>query len=346
MIIDNASIKMQSSHHEQQRTQRKQTLQVNNLRPENRLQAQSGRTKDQLKLSTAAKTTAPQAQQLDLDKQITPENSLTIEIIRRMFKQLTGQDIQLFFPQDLQSKFDSVNIQMPTQAPVSTNNPEPGLIYQQSITYSEMETTTFSAQGVINTQDGQNLSFSLSLSMSRSFYLESNLTLQTGEAAKTDPLVINFAGNAAELTNTRFQFDIDADGTPDQIAGLKSNSGLLALDKNQDGKINDGSELFGPNTGNGFAELAKYDEDNNQFIDAADSIYKQLRIWQRNPDGSQQLLALGEKDIGAIFLGHVSTPFQLKAAEDNHTLGDIASSSVYFGDHGQVGTVQQINFTV
>ncbi|MDD2761116.1 MAG: hypothetical protein PHH11_12585, partial [Methylomonas sp.] len=94
----------------------------------------------------------------------------------------------------------------------------------------------------------------------------------------------------------------------------------------------------------GFTELAAYDEDNNQFIDEADPIYQQLRIWLRQPDGSEQLVALGEKNVGAIYLGHVSTPFQLKA-EDNKSLGEIASSGVYLTEQGGVGTVQQINFT-
>ncbi|WP_426993372.1 hypothetical protein [Methylomonas sp. CM2] len=158
-------------------------------------------------------------------------------------------------------------------------------------------------------------------------------------------MVINFDGTAAELSNTSFQFDIDADGTPDQIAGLKSGSGLLALDKNNDGSVNDGSELFGALTGNGFAELANYDQDGNQFIDAADAIYQKLRIWQRNADGSQQLLALGAKNVGAIYLGHLTTPFQLKD-DNNQSRAEVASSGFYLTEQGQAGSVQQLNFLV
>jgi hypothetical protein len=283
---------------------------------------------------------------VDLEKQPEAEHSLTIQIIRRMVKELTGQELKLFSPEELQSQADEVNIQEPLQAPVQQVDSGTGLLYQQSMSYFESETTSFNAEGAIKTKDGQNINFSVSLSMSRSFYMETNMSLSAGDAAKTDPLVINFAGNAAELNSTTFQFDIDANGSLDQIATLKSNSGMLALDKNQDGKINDGSELFGPISGNGFTELAKYDEDNNQFIDEADPIYKQLRIWQRHADGSQQLMALGEKNIGAIFLGHITTPFQLKAEDNNRSLGEVVSSGIYLNGNGQVGTVQQINFTV
>lgn len=268
-----------------------------------------------------------------------------MEIIRRMVKEITGQELKLFSPDELQGEADEISYQEPVRAPVQTSSGGGmGLVYERSESYFESETTSFSAEGSITTKDGKSIAFSVSLAMDRSFYMESNLSIRVGEAAKTDPLVINFDGNAAELTNTYFEFDIDANGSLDQIAMLKSNSGMLALDKNQDGVVNDGSELFGPKTGNGFEELAAYDEDNNQFIDEADSIYQQLRIWQRHADGSQQLLALGDKNVGAIYLGHVTTPFQLKA-EDNSSLGEVASSGIYLTEQGATGTLQQINFT-
>lgn len=64
---------------------------------------------------------------------------------------------------------------------------------------------------------------------------------------------------AASLTERDFAFDIDLDGHADQIAFVGTGSGFLALDRNGDGEINDGSELFGPESGDGFAELAAYD---------------------------------------------------------------------------------------
>lgn len=126
---------------------------------------------------------------------------------------------------------------------------------------------------------------------------------------------------------TRFEFDLDADGKTEQVALLKPGNAYLALAKNNDGKINDGSELFGPSTGNGFNALAKYDEDGNQFIDEADSIYNQLRLWSIDAKGHEQLIGLGEKGVGAIYLGHLNTPFELQ--QNQQTLGDIVSSSVY-----------------
>ena len=65
-----------------------------------------------------------------------------------------------------------------------------------------------------------------------------------------------------------------SDGRKDNISFVQPGSGFLAVDKNNDGKINNGKELFGPNTGNGFDELAKYDSDGNQWIDESDPSLK------------------------------------------------------------------------
>jgi hypothetical protein len=87
-----------------------------------------------------------------------------------------------------------------------------------------------------------------------------------------------------------------------------------------------------------------FDDDGNHFIDEGDAIYKRLRIWSFNEDGSQQLVALGNKNIGAIFLGHVTSPFQLKD-DSNNSLGEVASSGIYLTEQGSVGVIQQINLT-
>jgi hypothetical protein len=80
--------------------------------------------------------------------------------------------------------------------------------------------------------------------------------------------------------------------------------------------------LFGPTTENGFGELSAYDEDGNDFIDEGDSIYQQLRIWQKDADGEDRLIALGQAGVGAIYLGSVATPFQVKDI-DNQLLGAV-----------------------
>jgi len=100
------------------------------------------------------------------------------------------------------------------------------------------------------------------MTMSREFSQETNLTIRAGDALK-DPLVINLTGAPVALSQDKFAFDLNADGQNEQIGMVKSGSGFLVLDKNHDGIVNDGSELFGPTSGNGYQELAAYDGDKN-----------------------------------------------------------------------------------
>ena len=80
------------------------------------------------------------------------------------------------------------------------------------------------------------------------------------------PLVINLDSNVTTLSDQKFMFDIDSDGILDSISYLNKGSGYLALDKNGDGVINDGNELFGTKSGDGFYDLSRYDEDHNGIV--------------------------------------------------------------------------------
>ncbi len=117
-----------------------------------------------------------------------------------------------------------------------------------------------------------------------------------------DPLVINFDGKSTELSSEKFEFDLDSDGRKDQISMLKGNSGYLALDRNNNGKIDDGSELFGAKSGDGFADLAILDSNFDGVINSDDTIYDRLRIWRKNENGEDRLVALGEAGVGVIHL--------------------------------------------
>ena len=182
--------------------------------------------------------------------------------------------------------------------------------------------------------------------MSRSYYEESSTTVTIGDTRQLqDPLVLNFDGEAAQLTDQRFAFDLDSDGDKESINFVAGGSGFLALDKNGDGKVNDGSELFGAQSGNGFAELSGYDSDRNGWIDENDAAYTQLRVWTKDSAGNDQLSTLKQANVGAINLSSVATPFDLKDSS-NALLGQIRSSSVYLTDDGKAGTVQQVDLTV
>ena len=206
----------------------------------------------------------------------------------------------------------------------------------------ESENTHFAAQGIIKTNDGQEIEFSLYLGMSREHISHESLTLRAGDAAKIDPQVINFDGSAADLTSMRFTFDLDLDGEEEVIPFVRPGSGFLALDINKDGKINNGTELFGPRTGNGFAELAAHDQDGNNWIDENDAVYNSLSVWTKDPKGDDILTPIREKEIGAIYLASLDSQFDLRDAANN-SIGEIGSTGIYIHEDGVVKTIQQIN---
>ncbi len=220
-----------------------------------------------------------------------------------------------------------------------------GLEYDLVETVKEQESTTFAAAGQVVTADGQTIDFQLQLAMQREFAATNRVQLRGGDAHLVDPLVINFNGQAAELSGMRFAFDLDADGKTEQISGLAPGSGFLALDRNQDGKINNGLELYGPVSGQGFAELAKLDSDGNGWLDENDPLYTQLRVWMRDAAGNDSLATLAEKNVGGIFLAPVKTTFALKDS-GNGLQGQLRESSIFLGEKGGVGTVQEVDLAL
>ena len=209
--------------------------------------------------------------------------------------------------------------------------------------YSESETTRFRVAGNVRTADGRSIDINMNLLMSRSFasYYEEHHSIETLQVC--DPLVINFDGNPAGLDKEySFFFDLDADGQEEKIAKLTSGSGFLALDLNEDGVINDGSELFGPRSGDGFSDLASYDEDGNGWIDEGDAIFEKLKIWSKDQNGNDILYSLKELDIGALFTGAVDTQFSLNDA-DNATQGYVRQTGFFLYEDGAAGTMQHID---
>ncbi len=213
-----------------------------------------------------------------------------------------------------------------------------------SAMHNESEYTSFSTTGLAYTEDGRKIDFGVELSMSRSFTAKFE-SLTAESYIVTDPLIINIDNKFAGLSDVKFKFDLDNDGKKEDISFAGEGSGFLALDKNGNGTIDNGSELFGTASGNGFADLAAYDEDGNAWIDENDSIYSQLKVWTRDKDGNDRLIDLKEADVGAIYLGSASTEFSLKDGT-NSTLGAIRRTGIYLKESGDVGTIQHVDLAM
>ena len=278
------------------------------------------------------------------------ESDPKLRMIRSLVEMLTGKAIKTLNAgaQHLDTSTTAVRQVSHSATFTATQSSSAGfgIEYTRHEEYSESEQTDFAASGVINTADGKQISFSLALSMSRSYSEQSDFSLRFGSARQMqDPLVINFDGNAAQLTDQRFDFDLDADGDKESINFVAGGSGFLALDRNGDGRINDGSELFGTRSGDGFADLSALDSDSNGWIDENDAAYAQLQVWSKDGNGNDILATLKQADVGAIALAHAATSFDLKNA-DNEQQGQIRSTGVFLHESGEVGTLQQVDLTV
>lgn len=288
-------------------------------------QQQPGR-KDDIELSDKARAARENEEDAALDP--------AMRVAKELLERITGKKIRLASSKDFERSAEEAD---------RNRRPAVQMEYTARETLYDAEATTMEARGLVKTADGRELSFTLSMSMAREFISETSVSVRTGTA--TDPLVINYAGNAADLTDQTFRFDLDADGDEEHLHSLRSGSGFLALDRNGDGRINDGSELFGPRSGNGFDDLRAYDADGNSWIDENDAIFDELRIWARDHAGRDTLHTLRQHDIGALFLGSTATPFSIRDM-NNSTLGEVASSGVFLREDGTAGTIQQVNLVI
>ena len=121
---------------------------------------------------------------------------------------------------------------------------------------SESQDLTLSSRGAIKTEDGREIDFSLYLQLNQKNTYETSETFVLDVQQMKDPLVINFGADSVSLTDQYFEFDLEGDGEDELIGSLASGSGYLVLDKNANGIVDDGTELFGTRTGQGFSELA------------------------------------------------------------------------------------------
>jgi hypothetical protein len=269
------------------------------------------------------------------------KNDPRLKLIKSLLEAMLGREIKLGYKsEDQYSNSTKANTQASTPL-------EDGFELQYHASEHESEQTQFNASGTIKTADGREISFSAELNLSRTFSQSIDVNIATGSAArpKKDPLILNYDAPVVTLSDKTFSFDIDADGRQDTTHQLNRGSAYLALDHNRDGKINHGKELFGTQSGNGFADLAKYDDDKNGWIDEADTVYADLKLWLKDASGQDQLNTLINMKIGAIYLGYARGDFDLNNSQ-NQNYGQIRSSGLFVYESGQIGSAQQLDLSV
>jgi Ca2+-binding RTX toxin-like protein len=197
--------------------------------------------------------------------------------------------------------------------------------------------------------------------MSKSLYGRTRIDPTTSTAyiasrtrvEKRDPLALDLDGDGLETTGISgtnpILFDHDGDGIRTGTGWLQGDDAFLALDRNGNGVIDNGSELFGvdtvlttgPNAGqtasNGFAALADLDSNGDGIFNSLDAQYANVRLWRDlNQDGisqSNELGSLAEAGIAGINLASTATNIALAG-------GNVQSAAgTYTKSNGQTGAV-------
>jgi hypothetical protein len=294
---------------------------------------------------------------------ISKTHDLRYEIMKQIIERMTGRKVKEFDPGELgnTNKSSTTN-----DTPDESENQEStvpdansmkgwGINYERVDTQSSVKSVDFSAQGSVTTEDGRSIDFSATFSMSRETSSELRVSFKDGDAL-IDPLALDFSGNGASFTSDSMLFDLNSDGTLERIATPSSTTAFLAYDKNGNGIIDNGSELFGPSSGSGFSDLAALDEDHNQWIDENDSAFKNLRLWQRSGNGVDTLRTLAEAGVGALYTGSSSTPFTLtkennidsqnSLSTSQTSPGMLRDSGIYLHENGMIGFMQEVDLVV
>jgi len=166
---------------------------------------------------------------------------------------------------------------------------------------------------------------------------------------RIDPLALDLDGDGIETVsaNAGITFDFNGDGIKTGTGWLSGDDGFLVLDRNDNGTIDNGSELFGIDTvksdgtlaTDGFDALRDLDSNGDGIFDAQDELFDKVRVWQdKNQDGISQadeLKTLKEHGISAINLDSTAS----STIDNGNLISSIGTMKLEDGSSGTGGNL-------
>ncbi|MFT5756766.1 MAG: hypothetical protein ACI9LM_001487 [Alteromonadaceae bacterium] len=274
-----------------------------------------------------------------------------VKMMKLILESTFGESIALVST-NMSNKIKPVDIQDIPQDSSPANNEFPGVqirlgqnsfmagdrltveewqIHQQELSYK--------MQGEFDI-NGKQLSLDYSFTLAREKIKYTSF--ETTAAALKDPLIVQFGEQSLGEISGQESFDINQDHKMDNLPVFLGDVGYLVYDKNANNKADNGSELFGPTSGNGFNELAQLDENNNGFLDKEDSAYQKLYLWQ--PD-KNTWLSLADAGIEAINTDAIATPYTFYD-KDDVVQAQLRNSSFAVSESGRGLGVHQVDVRI
>lgn len=295
----------------------------------------------------------PAAAELDADPAATSgEDALPpkLALIRQVLEDLLGIQIEFYEPGVEEPASAGGPPPAQDDAPVSRAPADGGGFELRRVrTRESSEQLQVQVQGRVVTADGREIDLNLRLDLQRHWQeTRTEVVAREGVEAprRKDPLVINLSGAPAAFEPARITFDLDADGVAEAIPNVTAASGFLALDRDGSGTIDDGRELFGARSGDGFAELAALDDDGNGWIDETDAAWQALRVWRRDAAGQDSLQTLAQAGVGALHVNAVQGAFEYRDA-GQAPVAEVRGTGVWLRESdGVAGSLQQLDFFV
>jgi VCBS repeat-containing protein len=184
-----------------------------------------------------------------------------------------------------------------------------------------------------------------------------NITMYMDSSTYSPPLILDLNANgktSVSLADSHTYFDYAADGLKEHTAWIEKGDALLVRDINNDGIINDGSELFGDKTeladsslaADGYAALAQYDSNNDGIIDKNDTDFSQLKLWKdANLNGKTdtgELVDLSVAGITSLSLNRTDGSVYTQTTENGNIVTNETNYSTFTGE----GTMRDVWFKI
>ena len=168
----------------------------------------------------------------------------------------------------------------------------------------------------------------------------------TTARTEASPLVLDLDGDGLELASVNSKgavyWDIDTDGIRELTGWVRPDDGLLAIDSNQNGEIDDHSELFGTETVDGFTSLAVLDSNSDGVIDRKDDAFADLLVWRDlNQDGNSDPGELQDLDDAGVRSINLSSTAGTEEIAGNR----VTHISTYTGTDGRTREISDVWFT-